>query len=145
MQWRLPPFLYTQSENSVITLRGSTDIIVEFFQHAITCILYQRGIYPPEDFDRATKYGLALQVAKEEGLVAYIQNVLAQLKEWLTSSNVQKLVVVVNGLESNDVLERWVFNVETAQEAATNPQYVIFAISCLTCLTIMLMFPQNLW
>ena len=42
--------------------------------------------------------------------------------EWLTSSNVQKLVVVVNGLETNEVLERWVFNVETATEAATNPQ-----------------------
>ncbi len=68
------------NESSVITLRGSTDIIVDFFQHAITCILYQRGIYPPEDFERASKYGLALHVAKEEGLVAYIQNVLAQLK-----------------------------------------------------------------
>jgi hypothetical protein len=44
--------------------------------------------------------------------------------EWLTSSNVQKLVVVVTGMESNTVLERWVFNVETAREVATNPQYV---------------------
>lgn len=68
------------NESSVITLRGSTDIIVDFFQYAITCILYQRGIYPPEDFERTSKYGLALHVAKEEGLVAYIQNVLAQLK-----------------------------------------------------------------
>jgi hypothetical protein len=42
--------------------------------------------------------------------------------DWLTSSNVQKLVVVVNGLETGDVLERWVFNVETAREAASNPQ-----------------------
>lgn len=76
------PFIpqVTSNENSVITLRGSTDIVVDFFQHAITCILYQRGIYPPEDFERTSKYGLALHVAKEEGLVAYIQNVLAQLK-----------------------------------------------------------------
>ncbi len=46
------------------------------------------------------------------------------MAEWLTSSNVQKLVVVVTGMESNAVLERWVFNVETAREAATNPQCV---------------------
>jgi hypothetical protein len=77
---RRPPQQAASNESSVITLRGSTDIIVDFFQHAITCILYQRGIYPPEDFERASKYGLALHVAKEEGLVAYIQNVLAQLK-----------------------------------------------------------------
>ena len=112
----------TTTDNSTITLRGSTDIIVEFFSHAITCILYQRGIYPPEDFERKTKYGLALHVAKEEGLVGYLNNVLAQLREWLTSSNVQKLVVVVTGMETNVVLERWVFSVETAREAATNPQ-----------------------
>jgi hypothetical protein len=164
------------SENSVITLRGSTDIIVEFFQYAITCILYQRGIYPAEDFDRISKYGLVLHVAKEEGLVTYLKSVLNQLKgrhtsslrfqvavslcptsfwsfvllpqracgcvsfhiyvwdpveltsvcvygtDWLTSSNVQKVVVVVNGMDSNEVLERWVFNVETAREAAANPQ-----------------------
>lgn len=42
--------------------------------------------------------------------------------DWLTSSNVQKVVVVVNGMDSNEVLERWVFNVETAREAAANPQ-----------------------
>src|SRR6056297_2597732 len=110
------------ADNSVITLRGSTDIVVEFFEHAITCILYQRGIYPPEDFERKTKYGLALHVAREEGLVTYLKNVLEQLRQWLTSSNVQKLVVVVTGMESQAVLERWVFSVDTAQEAATNPQ-----------------------
>lgn len=133
---------------------------MEFFQYAITCILYQRGIYPAEDFDRISKYGLVLHVAKEEGLITYLKSVLSQLKgrlsarhaapgdllhmpclleadalhtwrrclclrvasEWLTSSEVQKLVVVVNGMESHEVLERWVFNVETAREAAANPQ-----------------------
>lgn len=54
--------------------------------------------------------------------MGYLNNVLAQLREWLTSSNVQKLVVVVTGMETNAVLERWVFSVETAREAATNPQ-----------------------
>ncbi len=117
-----PAAAVSAPDNSTIILRGSTDLIVEFFEHAITCILYQRGIYPPEDFERKTKYGLALHKAKEDGLVAYLGNVLAQLREWLTSSNVQKLVVVVTGMETNAVLERWVFSVETAREAATNPQ-----------------------
>jgi hypothetical protein len=69
-----------QSENSVITLCGSRDIIVEFFHYAVSSILYQRGIYPPEDFDRIPKYGLALQVPSEQGLVTYMANVLNQLK-----------------------------------------------------------------
>ena len=32
---------------------------------------------------------------------------------WLTNAEVQKLVVVISGVDSGDVLERWVFNVET--------------------------------
>lgn len=32
---------------------------------------------------------------------------------WLVEGNVQKLVVVVTGVETKEVLERWVFNVET--------------------------------
>jgi hypothetical protein len=30
---------------------------------------------------------------------------------------VQKLVIVINGAESGDVLERWVFNVETDKDS----------------------------
>ena len=30
-----------------ITLKGSTDIVSEFFTYAINSILYQRGLYPP--------------------------------------------------------------------------------------------------
>jgi len=43
-------------------------------------ILYQRGIYPPEDFTRVEKYGLGILVTKDEGLKNYLTNVLKQLK-----------------------------------------------------------------
>ena len=33
--------------------------------------------------------------------------------EWLTAGSIQKLVVGINGVESGDTLERWVFNIET--------------------------------
>ena len=62
-------------EATAITLRGSTDIVVEFFDYCVNSILYQRAIYPPESFKRVSKYGLAMMMANEEGLVAYIQNI----------------------------------------------------------------------
>lgn len=31
-------------------------------------ILYQRGIYPPEEFKRVAKYGLSMMVTSDEGL-----------------------------------------------------------------------------
>lgn len=43
-------------------------------------ILYQRGIYPPENFKREQKYGLTLLVTDDEELKGYISNVLKQVK-----------------------------------------------------------------
>jgi mitotic spindle assembly checkpoint protein MAD2 len=66
-----------------IDLRGSTEIVVEFFEYCVNSILYQRAIYPPESFKRTSKYGLAMMMATEEGLVAYIANITRQLESWL--------------------------------------------------------------
>ena len=42
-------------------------------------ILYQRGIYPPENFASVAKYGLSVLVTKDEGLKTYLVQVLRQL------------------------------------------------------------------
>jgi mitotic spindle assembly checkpoint protein MAD2 len=101
---------------SEITLKGSTEIVTEFFGYSINSILYQREIYPPETFTRVQKYGLAMMVTTDDGLKTYLTQVLSQLSAWLVKGEVQKLVLVVNGVESGEVLERWVFNVETDRE-----------------------------
>ena len=55
-----------QSTSTEITLRGSTEIVTEFFGYGINSILYQRGIYPPESFTRVQKYGLPMQVTSDD-------------------------------------------------------------------------------
>lgn len=92
-------FVQTQQATSnTITIKGSTDIVTEFFGkhsptacdvpnltviqplgYSINSILYQRGIYPPEDFVKVNKYGLGMLVTKDEGLKKYLNNVLNQL------------------------------------------------------------------
>ena len=66
-----------------ITLKGSTEIVTEFFGYSINSILYQRGIYPPETFKRIQRYGLNMLITTDEGLGKYLDNVLGQLNEWL--------------------------------------------------------------
>lgn len=66
--------------SNVITLKGSTDIVTEFFHYSVNSILYQRGIYAPEAFKRVTQYGLPMMVATDEALVAYLTNILRQLE-----------------------------------------------------------------
>ena len=58
-----------QKQETAITLRGSTALVTEFFGFSINSILYQRGIYPPESFQRVSKYGLTMLVTSDEKLV----------------------------------------------------------------------------
>lgn len=83
----------------------------EFFFTAINSILYQRGIYQPETFKRESKYGLTVLTTTDQGLVSYLGSVMSQMESWLTDGDVQRLVVVVTGIDSGETLERWQFNV----------------------------------
>jgi len=103
--------------SSVINLRGSTDIVTEFFDYSVNTILYQRGIYPPEMFSKVSKYGLAMMVTSDESLQTYINTIMGQLKAWLLDGRVKKLVLVVKGVETGDTLERWVFDCDATMPA----------------------------
>lgn len=93
-----------------ISLKGSTDIVTEFFMYSVNSILYQRGIYPPESFNRVSNYGLTMMVSNDSKLTDYMSNVMNQLHEWFLLGQVKKLVLVIKGIETNEVLERWVFD-----------------------------------
>ncbi|KAG8462424.1 hypothetical protein KFE25_012244 [Diacronema lutheri] len=99
------------AQKTAITLRGSVEIVTEFFGYSVNSILYQRGIYPPETFKKVSKYGLTMLVTTDAGLSDYLEQVLSQLSMWLIDRSVQKLVVVIAGQESGKTLERWVFDV----------------------------------
>jgi mitotic spindle assembly checkpoint protein MAD2 len=101
---------------SVITLKGSVEIVTEFFGYAINSILFQRGIYAPESFVRVSKYGLPMLVTNDESLKSYLSHVLSQVSAWLTTGQVQSLVVVITGADSGATLERWVFKIDTDKE-----------------------------
>lgn len=72
----------------------------------------------PETFKRESKYGLTVLTTTDEGLLAYLNNVQKQVSEWLLAGMVQRLVVVVNGLDSMETLERWQFNVSLEQPSS---------------------------
>lgn len=101
---------------TVITLKGSVAIVSEFFFTAINSILYQRGIYNPETFKRESKYGLTVLTTTDKGLLDYLKQVMDQMGFWLLEGDVQRLVVVVTGLESGETLERWQFNVNVEEK-----------------------------
>ncbi|KAK7112899.1 mitotic spindle assembly checkpoint protein MAD2A-like [Littorina saxatilis] len=95
-----------------ITLKGSTEIVAEFFDYAINSILYQRGIFPPETFTHKQQYGLTLLVTTNDELLKYLKTVIGQVKNWCQELIVQKLVVVIKRVDTNEVVERWQFDIQ---------------------------------
>lgn len=101
---------------SSITLQGSAQIVSEFFGFGINSILFQRGIYPPTDFQKIQKYGLPIMVTTDVELLKYLDTVTKQLESWLNEKTLQKLVLIVSDCDTNEVLERWAFNIENQKD-----------------------------
>lgn len=101
---------------NAITLKGSAQIVAEFFNYGINSILYQRGVYPPEMFTTIQKYGLSILVTTEEPLQKYLDNVLAQLKDWLEAKVVHQVVLVISAVDTKETLERWEFRIQSDEE-----------------------------
>jgi mitotic spindle assembly checkpoint protein MAD2 len=78
-----------------ITLKGSTNLVTEFFKYAAnTCvlshrqyraiylldwyrILFQRGVYPSDDFHMVKKYGQTVLVTQDLALENYLDRCLS--------------------------------------------------------------------
>lgn len=103
---------------NAITLKGSAQIVAEFFNYGINSILYQRGVYPPEMFTTVQKYGLSILVTTEEPLQKYLDNILAQLKVWLEAKVVHQVVLVISAVDTKETLERWEFRIQSDDEMA---------------------------
>ncbi|KAG0153536.1 Mitotic spindle checkpoint protein (Mad2), putative [Penicillium digitatum] len=95
-----------------LSIKGSAKLVSEFFEYSINSILFQRGVYPPEDFTTIKKYGLNMLVSADDQVKAYIKKIMSQLKEWMQGGKISKLVVVITSKETGEHVERWQFDVE---------------------------------
>ncbi len=84
----------------------------EFFEYSINTILFQRGVYPAEDFTAVKKYGLNMLVSSDDQVKAYIKKIMSQLNKWMTGGKISKLVVVITSRETGEHIERWQFDVQ---------------------------------
>nr|CAD2168656.1 unnamed protein product [Meloidogyne enterolobii] len=69
--------LATKSE---ITLKGSAQMIQQFFHYGIHSILYQRGIYPSDSFTREKKYGMTLLVNNDSKVQDFLKPLLEHVE-----------------------------------------------------------------
>ncbi|ORZ09394.1 DNA-binding protein [Lobosporangium transversale] len=109
----------TSSRNQ-ITLRGSTKIIVEFFEYCINSLLFQRGLYAPEYFKMTKKYGLNMLVTTDPQVKDHMREILKQVEAWLMACKVEKLILAIKSKETMTVLERWQFDIQNTKDSSNN-------------------------
>ncbi|KAK3173356.1 hypothetical protein OEA41_006685 [Lepraria neglecta] len=95
-----------------LSLKGSSKLIAEFFEYSINTILFQRGVYPAEDFTAVKKYGLNILVTSDDQVKTYIKRIMSQLNKWMTGGKISKLVVVITSKDTGENVERWQFDVQ---------------------------------
>lgn len=91
------------------------------FEYSINTILYQRGIYPIEDFHAVKKYGLNMLVTSDDQVKAYIKKIMSQLNKWMVGQKISKLVIVFTGKETGENVERWQFDVQLNKPVRKTP------------------------
>ncbi|RPD55841.1 spindle assembly checkpoint protein [Lentinus tigrinus ALCF2SS1-6] len=101
-----------------ITLKGSTALVTEFFKFAANTVLFQRGVYPADDFQMVKKYGQTVLVTQDLALENYLEKILKQVNQWLLTGSITQLVLAIISKENRTPLERWVFDINLVEPPA---------------------------
>jgi mitotic spindle assembly checkpoint protein MAD2 len=110
----------TIQKSTNLTYAGSSKMVSEFFEYSINTILYQRGVYPIEDFSAVKKYGLNMLVTSDDQVKAYIKKIMGQLNKWMLGQKISKLVIVITSKETGDHIERWQFDVQINKSSSSS-------------------------
>jgi len=96
----------------------SLDVLCEFFEVAIHCILSTREIYPNGIFEKRRKYGIPVQMSIHPELNEYITKCVKSLRPLLLKDEITAVVVVI--LDPSDkAVERFVFEIANFKEEMT--------------------------
>ncbi|KAM0788540.1 hypothetical protein ACM66B_001668 [Microbotryomycetes sp. NB124-2] len=109
-----------QAQGQSLSLKGSVKMVAEFFDYSVNSILYQRGVYPPEDFKMVKKYGLTLFTSADESLERYIHTVMKQVQTWLLAGKLDSLALIIMNRDTREVVERWQFDIQVEGDQDTS-------------------------
>jgi len=116
---KVSPTYRTLASRKTYGPAGSARTVAEFFEYSVNTILFQRGVYPAEDFTPVKKYGLNMLISSDDQVKAYIKKIISQLNKWMLKSKISKFVVVVTSKETGEHVERWQFDVQVFGKAAS--------------------------
>lgn len=133
-----------QCTKNAITLKGSAQIIANYLskyqrafnlkhvahqklficlclpsEYGVNSILFQRGIYPPEDFQSQQQYGLTILMSTNNKICEFIEQVLRQAEKWMARNELDKVSLIITNVHTKETLECWDFKVQPDPEASS--------------------------
>ncbi|KAK7495680.1 hypothetical protein BaRGS_00013127 [Batillaria attramentaria] len=106
--------------DAVKRVQVAADVLSEFLEVAIHCILHCRGVYPQGVFGRRKKYNVPVQVCLHPDVDQYITNVATSIRAMLLDGAVERVVVVITAPDSLP-LERFVFDIDQTNQTSNRP------------------------
>ncbi|XP_055537216.1 mitotic spindle assembly checkpoint protein MAD2A-like [Wyeomyia smithii] len=104
---------------NAITLEGSAAIITDYLKYAINAIIFQRDIYPPEQFNSVQQYGLTILMWKNDMFNSKLQGFLLEARALLTRNEIEKITLTIENMLTSEVLEKWEFTVHSESPIGT--------------------------
>ncbi|CCH60844.1 hypothetical protein TBLA_0D03440 [Henningerozyma blattae CBS 6284] len=110
----------SKNNSQELSLRGSAKKIVEFFEITLGFILYQRGVYPQDEFVPVTRYGMSLLRPESPDLRKYIRTVLQQVQRWVVKGDCSKLLLCLVDTDSGSTIEQWAFGIDISESGSNS-------------------------
>ncbi|KAJ3678692.1 hypothetical protein LUZ60_002495 [Juncus effusus] len=103
------------------TPQGQTaQVLVEFLEVAINCIVFLKGLYPPQAFERRRYMNVVVNKARHPQLANYIHSSTFALLPFIQKELVERVVVIFYGQEDQIPLEKFVFKLNVNQSFQSN-------------------------
>ena len=100
------------NEERTLKLSGSSRVVSDYFEICIHNILFQRHVYPKEDFKVIRKFGLNLVHSKDDEVIRYIKQITRQLHRWIVDGKINMLTMLIVSKEANQISEKWMFYID---------------------------------
>jgi len=97
-----------------LSIQETVEMVLEFLEVAIHCILFVREVYPIEIFERRRKYNVPVAMSRSQSLNQYIGQALNSLRDWMLKGIVEVIAVLIIEEEIDKVeivVERFNFEI----------------------------------
>lgn len=99
-------------DSKVLNISGSNRLVSDYFEICIHNILFQRKVYPKEDFKVIRKFGLNLVYSQNQDVIDYIKQIIKQLHRWISEGKINFITFLIVSKETNQISEKWMFHID---------------------------------